>query len=163
MNAPLGQTAPKFASRVNATVSLDNNRLFVVAVALSIIPLWVGRYLPLVDLPQHAAQVTALRELWSGNQSLAEIFQVNWFTPYLFGYLLLYALSGVLPITVAVKLMVSVSVAAVPFLTGRLLRAVGADEGLKWAAIPCSFGFAFYWGFLNFVVAVPLALLFLIQ
>jgi hypothetical protein len=160
---PTMTAVPDFWSRVGDTLSLGNHRLFIVAVTLSIVPLWIGPYLPLVDLPQHAAQVTALRDLWSGNQDLAAIFQINWFTPYLLGYLLLYALSAVLPITVAATLVVASSVAAVPFLTGRLLRAVGADEGLKWLAIPCSFGFAFYWGFFNFLVAVPLALLFLIQ
>lgn len=144
-------------------LSLDNSRLFYVILALSIVPLWIGRYLPLVDLPQHAAQIAALRLLWSGDEVLAVLLQVNWFTPYLLGYLLLYALALVLPIAVATKLIVSVAVVAVPLLTGRLLRVAGADERWKWLAIPCSFGFAFYWGFLSFIVAAPLGLVFLIR
>ncbi len=79
------------------------------------------------------------------------------------GYLLLYALALVMPITVATQLLVSAAVVAIPLLTGRLLRAAGADERWRWLAIPCSFGFAFYWGFLSFIVAAPLALLFLIR
>ena len=68
-----------------------------------------------------------------------------------------------MPITVATQVIVTASVLAIPLLTGRLLRVVGADERWKWLAIPCSFGFAFYWGFLSFLVAAPLALLFLIR
>ena len=149
--------------RLAATLSLENQRLFVAMVFLSVVPLWIGRYLPLVDLPQHAGQVVVLQQLWAGDAGLAEIFRVNWFTPYLLGYLLLYVLALVLPITTATQLLVSLAVAAIPLLTGRLLRVAGADERWKWLAIPCSFGFAFYWGFLSFFVAAPLCLLFLIQ
>lgn len=147
---------------VSTTLSLSNQRLFGFSVLLSVAPLWFGSYLPLVDLPQHAAQVSALHELWSGNALFAEQFRINWFTPYLLGYLLLYALSFVVPVTVAAQLLVTASVAAIPLATGALLRAGGADERWKWLAIPCSFGFAFYWGFLSFIVSVPLVLLFLI-
>ena len=152
-----------FLPQLSRTLSLRNERLFGVVLALAIVPLWIGPYLPLVDLPQHAAQITALRRLLGGDADLAELFHINWFTPYLLGYLLLYALTAVLPITVATKLVVSLSLVAIPLLTGRLLRAAGADEGWKWLAIPCSFGFAFYWGFLTFIVSAPLALLFLIE
>jgi hypothetical protein len=148
---------------LNKTLSLQNERLFLAIVVLSIVPLWIGSYLPMVDMPQHVAQITALREIWDGNETFTRLFQVNWFTPYLFGYMLLYVASSVMPITIAAKLVVSVSLIAIPLLTGRLLRAAGADEGWKWLAIPCSFGFAFYWGFLSYIVAAPLALLFLIR
>ena len=57
---------------------------------------------------------------------------------------------------------VSLAVVSVPVLTGRFLRAAGADERWKWLAIPGGFSFAFYWGFLSFIVAVPFALQFLI-
>jgi hypothetical protein len=137
--------------------------LFAAVVLLSIVPLWIGRYLPLIDLPQHAAQVGALREIWSGNEAMAATFRVNWFTPYLLGDLLLYALALVMPVAIATQLLVSVAVVLIPLFTGRLLRAAGADERWKWLAIPCSFSYAFYWGFLAFIIAAPLALLFLIR
>lgn len=143
--------------------SLDNSRMFGVAVVLSLTPVWVGSYLPLVDLPQHAAQISALRSIWSGDETMNALFRVNWFTPYLLGYLLLYTLALVMPITLATQCLVSLAVASIPLLTGRLLRAAGADERWKWLAIPCSFGFAFHWGFLSFIVAAPLGLLFLVR
>lgn len=130
---------------------------------LSIAPLWFGQNLPMIDMPQHAAQITALREIWAGNETFTQLFQVNGFTPYLLGYMLLYAASLVLPLAVASQLVVTLSLVAIPLLTGSLLRVAGADERWKWLAIPCSYGFAFYWGFLSFLVAVPFGLLFLIQ
>ena len=152
---------PSLATQLATTLSLRNERLFFAMLVLMLAPIWIGRYLPLVDMPQHAAQITALREILHGNPSLTQLFEINWFTPYLFGYLLLYAISSVLPITMATKLVVSLAVVAIPITTGQLLRAAGADERWKWLAIPCSFGFAFYWGFLSYIVAAPLALVFL--
>lgn len=156
-------TSPSVREQLAVAFDLANPRLFAAIVLLSLAPLWLGPYLPLVDLPQHAAQIGALREIWSGNEAMADLFRINWFTPYLLGYLLLCAFSLVLPVTVATKLLVSLAVGSVPLLTARLLRAAGADERWKWLAIPCSFGFAFYWGFLSFIVAAPLGLLFLIR
>ena len=157
------QRRPSLFESLNTALSLRNDRLFLAILLLSLAPLWIGSYLPMVDMPQHAAQITALREIWSGNPLFTQLFEINWFTPYLLGYMLLAAVDAVLPITVATQLLVSASVLAIPLLTARLLRAVGADERWKWLAIPCSFGFAFYWGFLSFLVAAPLALVFLIQ
>jgi len=145
------------------TLSLSNARLFWVMLLLSIVPIWFGPYLPAVDLAQHAGQVTALRELLAGNPMFTSVFETNWFTPYLLAYLMLYALSAVLPITVATQLLVTLAVIALPLSTGALLRSAGADERWKWLAIPASYSFAFYWGFLTFMVAVPIGLLFLVQ
>lgn len=163
MTGTAPQSAAPFRETLSATLSLGNERLFLAIVVLSAAPLWIGSYLPMVDMPQHAAQIAALREIWRGNEMFTQLFEINWFTPYLLGYLLLAALTIVLPITVASQILVTVSVVAMPLLTGRLLRAAGADERWKWLAIPCSFSFAFYWGFLSYLVAAPLALLFLIQ
>jgi hypothetical protein len=153
---------PQFLSQL-ATLSVRNERLFVTASLLSIAPLWFGQNLPMIDMPQHAAQIVALREIWAGNEAFTELFNVNWFTPYLLGYMLLYAGSLVMPVAVASQLIVSLSLIAIPLLTGTLLRTAGADERWKWLAIPGAFSFAFYWGFLSFLVAVPFGLLFLIQ
>jgi hypothetical protein len=59
-------------------------RLCCVAFTL---PFWFAPHPPLVDLPQHAAQIVMARDF--GNQSLdyANVFRINWLTPYLLGYL----------------------------------------------------------------------------
>lgn len=150
-------------SQLATTFSPRNDRLFVAMLILAVAPLWIGGNLPMVDIPQHAAQIAALRELWAGNDLFVRAFEINWFTPYLLGYLLLYAVALLVPIMVATQIVVSIAVVSIPILTGSLLRAAQADERWKWLAIPASFSFAFYWGFLSFMVAVPVALLFLIR
>jgi hypothetical protein len=126
-------------------------------------PLWLTHYLPMVDLPGHAALMTSLRELAEGNQLFTEEFVSNWFTPYLLGYGLLYAVALLVPIALAAKVVVSVAIVLTSYLTGVLLREAGADERWKWLAIPCSYSLAFYWGFVSFIVAIPIALLLLIH
>jgi hypothetical protein len=152
-----------FSTKLADVLSLRNERLFSVVLILSIAPLWFGQKLPMIDLPQHAAQVAALQQIWSGNEAFTQAFQVNWFTPYLLGYLLLYVLSLLVPVAVATQIVVALAIMSVPLLSGLLLRVAGADERWKWLAIPGGFSFAFYWGFLSFMVAVPFALFFLIQ
>src|SRR5689334_1021209 len=93
---PWMDTALRFAaalsSQLTETLSLGNRRLFWVVLVLSAAPLWFGQYLPAVDLAQHAAQVAALKQVLAGNEMFTSLFEINWFTPYLLGYLLLYAL-----------------------------------------------------------------------
>jgi hypothetical protein len=130
------QPASPVAAQLARTFTLDNGRLFAVAVALSVAPLWFGSMLPLVDMPQHAAQIVALHEMWTGNETFLRVFEINWFTPYLLGYLLLYAIALVVPVNVATQVLATLAVASIPLLTGRLLRVAGADERWKWLAIP---------------------------
>lgn len=146
-------------NRIARYFSLDNNVLFAIVVVLGIAPLWIPEFLPLVDIPQHAAQVASLHELLSGSSFHARDLEINWFTPYLGGYLLLFLASTVLPIVVATKLVLSLAIIALPVVSGMLLRATGGDERLKWLAIPGGYSFAVYWGFFVYVVAVPVALL----
>lgn len=145
--------------RIARYFSLDNNVLFAIVAVLAVVPLWIPEFLPLVDIPQHAAQVASLHELLSGSSFHARDLEINWFTPYLGGYLLLFLASTVLPIVLATKLVLSLAIIALPVVSGLLLRAVGGDERLKWLAIPGGYSFAVYWGFFVYLVAVPVALL----
>lgn len=146
---------------VSRFLRLDSNGLFGLFAVLAIIPIWLPPFPPLIDLPQHAAQIASLHALLNGDNAMAAVFRIDWFTPYLGGMLLLYLASCALPLIMAAKLVVSLAVIALPVVTGMLLRAVGGDERLKWLAIPAGYSFAFYWGFLSFLVAVPLSLLLL--
>ena len=142
--------------------SLPNDRLFAAVLVLAVVPLWISRYPPGVDMAQHAAQVASMHEIWAGNAMFTRVFEINWFTPYLLGYALLYGLSLIMPLAIAAQLLLSIALILMPVLTGRLLAVAGADERWKWLAIPASFSLAFYWGFLTFMLAVPLGLYFLI-
>src|SRR5436190_13628804 len=140
---------------------LHNRLLFAAAVLLSVVPLWIPQFLPLVDVPQYAAQVASLHELWSANPLFNSALMVNWLTPYVGGYLVAYLISMVFPVVTSIKILVSAAAIGVPVVTGLTLKEVGADERLKWLAIPGSYSFALYWGFMVYLVAVPVALLLL--
>ena len=55
--------------------------------ALLIVPLWVGPHPPLIDLPQHAGQVSAALAWLPGSSTHRAVFELNPFTPYLGSYL----------------------------------------------------------------------------
>lgn len=128
---------------------------------LATIPVWVPAYPPMSDLPQHAAQVALLRDLQNSHFAYAKLFQLNWFTPYLLGYLLIYAITPLLGIVAACKMVISLYIAGLPLSTALLLESAGTD--IFWAilCIPGAYGFTYQWGFLNFLIAAPLGILFL--
>lgn len=143
-------------------LSLDNRVLFYLILGLFIAPIWVVELPPFVDLPQHMAQVNAFRLLLQGDAMFTSIFELNWFTPYYIPHLILYALSSVLPLLVAAKLLLSISVAVTPIVVIKLLEALDEDWRLAWLSIPGAFSFSLYWGFLSFVFAIPLGLYLLV-
>lgn len=142
--------------------SFNNNLLFYIVLSVFVMPIWLTEFLPMVDLPQHAAQINSLKLLLDGNEAFTEMFYVNWFTPYLVGYVSIFLFSLIFPIVIAIKIVVSISIAAMPLLAGALLKEVGANVQWRWLVIPACMGFSFYWGFLNFIVAVPIGLYFLV-
>src|SRR5689334_14640825 len=102
---------------LNELLILRSNVAFFAALLLAVVPLWLTDYLPLVDLPQHAAQIATLRELLRGNPLFTGEFTINWFTPYLTGYALLFLASSVLPMLAATKVVLSLAVIGVPWMT----------------------------------------------
>jgi hypothetical protein len=134
--------------------------LLIVLGLLATIPIWIPEFPTAVDLPQHAAQIRLLHELHDPSFRFASLYEIHWFTPYLIGYMLAYALSFVVSITTACKLVLSLTIAVVPLVTGELLLDVDADPFWGVLTVPGLLGFAYQWGLLNFLVAAPLGLLF---
>ncbi|MFV2056479.1 MAG: hypothetical protein ACC707_08415 [Thiohalomonadales bacterium] len=134
----------------------------IFASLLSCVPLWLVDYLPSIDLPQHAAQVAVMLNYGDVDSGYQDIFRMNWFTPYLFGYGILYLLGLVLPLSIAAKLLLSISFIATLFLSRALLQQYGSDKNLAWLIIPINYSFAFYWGFFTFIVSIPFFLLYLL-
>jgi hypothetical protein len=135
--------------------------LLIVLGLLATIPIWIPEFPTAVDLPQHAAQIRLLHELHDPSFRFASLYEIHWFTPYLIGYMLAYVLSFVVSITTACKLVLSVTIAVLPLVTGELLRDFEADPFWAVLTVPGLLGFAYQWGLLNFIVAAPLGLLFL--
>src|SRR6187431_2750194 len=81
-------------------------------------------YLPMVDLPQHAAQLSAWIHLDDPNYGFAEQFEINWRTPYLLGYLLARPMVPLVGIVGALKLVVLFAAMGTLGVYWFLLRAV---------------------------------------
>ncbi|UZN48974.1 GtrA family protein [Cupriavidus cauae] len=150
------------ATRVAAARAVMANAPFVVAVAAGSALPWLAPYPPMIDLPQHAGQIAALRDLLAGTSPWQQDLRINPFTPYLLGYGAALALSWWMPVTAALKLLLSLAYLACIGACIALRRQVGADARLDWLFVPGIFGFAYEWGFLTFLLAVPLGLLFLL-
>src|SRR5690606_2855310 len=121
----------------------------------------ISHYPPMVDMPQHAAQVSAVRGILSGNWAYAGLFELNWFTPYWLGYGLVLALAEMVGIVWAFKLVLVAAVCAFPWAAGRFCRRMGCPPAWNWLLLLLPFGFAYQWGFFNFIVAAPFGFLFL--
>ncbi len=132
-----------------------------IACALSLLLLvafWVTPFLPMVDLPQHAAQLS----IWvhQGDALFAEPgrFLVNWRTPYLGAYLVARVLAVGLGVLPALKLVIWGSVVAHWCAFGRVAVKLGYSPWLALLGLPLALGYGFQWGFISFIGAVPLGL-----
>ena len=131
---------------------------FAVCAGAMIALLWSFEYLPLVDLPQHVAQLS----YWVHHDDPAFGFGDQFrlmFSPYLVGYGLARVAGLVMPPGPAIKLVITVAVIALPWSMARLLRHVGTDRWWALLGFPLALGFSFQWGFFSWIVAVPLFLL----
>lgn len=136
--------------------------LFYVFCILAASPLLFTHYPPMVDVPQHAAAIATLNNLSLSDFPYHDLYYIDWVRPYLGGYIILWGASQFLPILVAIKLLIALAVIATP-LTASLIRAhFGGDPRWDWLLLPIGYGFAFQWGFFNFIIGAPIVLLFLL-
>jgi hypothetical protein len=129
-------------------------------VACAIAIHWIAPHLPMVDLPQHAAQIALWRDLLRGASPWADLFHINLVTPYLIGYGLALPLSLVVSPATAITIVLSAAMLAFVHQGICLRREFGADARLDWLMVPPFLGFAWVWGFYTFLAAAPLVLLF---
>ncbi len=132
--------------------------LFVPLALVAVLPLWLAGPPPLTDLPQHEAQVSVLRHWHDSDCGYPALYEIRWFTPYWFAYALAWALSWVVGVTAAFQLLLSLAVVAIPFSTARLVHQLGGEPAWALLALPLAYGMPTSWGFVTFVVAVPLVI-----
>ncbi len=156
-----------FVTRDNAVASSHarlslEQILFLGTVVLAGALFWVAPRPPMGDLAQHAGQVATLRDLLDGTSPWTNLVYINYFTPYLLGYVIAVTLSFFVPVVVAMKL--SLTLAFYAFMLGCvcLRRRFNADPRLDWLCVPGFFGFSFQFGFFTFLMAVPVGLFFLV-
>lgn len=118
----------------------------------------LARYLPLVDLPQHASQIATWLRLSDPRLPDASLYDLNLGTPYLVAYGIARLAAPLLGVVGALKLVVTLSVVGTGWAIRELARATGHSPWLGLLALPTAVGYSYYFGFVSFMLATPLAL-----
>src|SRR3974390_3069856 len=95
------------AGRANFTEVLAQSPavrvLFFATVAYAGVICWLSPRPPMIDMPQHAGQIAALRHLLQANYAWGDELRLNFLTPYLLAYGAGLALTLVMPVAMAIK------------------------------------------------------------
>lgn len=134
--------------------------VWILLTACFVAPLWCASVLPLCDLPNHLARITALHYLDHPGWNLGA-FYVRSLSPVpYFGHIyvvhLMTYLFGSVPRANLVYM--SVYVAAVPLSGRSYARAAGRDPWLAFLLLPLAVGVFFQWGFIAFCAGAVLLL-----
>jgi hypothetical protein len=123
-------------------------------------PFWAGRFLPLLDLPQHLGLAAVLARAGDRSSPLAAYYAIDpWPTPYWGYYGSMWALTRIFPLELANRLVLTAYAVGFPLACAYLLASFGRDR--RWAvfSVPLVFSTNLFFGFATFLVAVPLVLL----
>jgi hypothetical protein len=125
--------------------------------ALTILPLWVSRYVPLLDYPFHVSQIFILRHLRDPEWNLARYYEPNLVPlPYWLEYATTYALSLVMPVESAVKVFTAASLLGLPAAVALYCKQLGRDPLLAVFCFPLAWNFSTEFGFLAYIGGLPL-------
>ncbi|MFQ5418438.1 MAG: hypothetical protein ACE5FL_15535 [Myxococcota bacterium] len=122
-------------------------------------PTLVLAYLPMTDLPQHLAVVSMWLHMDDprfGFEAFYELAPGR--TLYFVPYAIALALCRIMPLALAMHVVVFLSVIAYPLGVLAVLRATGRAGVLALLAVPLMYNRAFFWGFVNFNLALGMAL-----
>lgn len=123
---------------------------------MTLIPIWSISYLPMVDMPHHAAQVSILRHYNDPAFGFEPQFRFQWLTPYAFAYYVSYLFSLFTSVLTATKIVITLSILSFPLALAALLRRTQGDPWWSLIGFATGFGFSFLWGLFNFLVALPI-------
>lgn len=146
---------PAPVQRQSATLAWEV--LFLLASLALTLPLWVTRYLPLQDYPQHVAAVRIIHDFDTARFAFHDYFELDWArTQYISVYLAAHLLSYLFGVLLACKLLLAAILVALPYSLRSVLRAHERPEAYALLALPLSYNAHFILGFLNFIAAIPL-------
>ena len=120
---------------------------------------WLSARPPLIDLPQHAGQISLLADHFSNNPSWANLVNLNLFTPYLGTYLLIFVLSQVFTLLASLKIVLSLCFAGFIASCVLLRKEFDGNPQLDWLFFIGYFGYAWTFGFISFLFAAPIGLI----
>lgn len=132
----------------------------VLGIAL-VLPLWVVKYPPLIDYPDHLARAYILHHLHDSNQLFGQWYSSDWgANPYLVADLLLQAFQFPFGIYIAGKIVLTICVAGLPLATWLFLKkASPGNEYLALWSLVVSYHINFLMAFLSFELSIVLCFL----
>ncbi len=130
---------------------------FIIGVIASLIPIFSTDIYPFVDYPVHLTLI----QLTGGDSTLpvnASDFETNWFTPYSGTFLAGKALNTILPLEQTGRALLMFYLIMTPIAFLFLLHAAGRDPRYALLMFPLLFNFNMAWGFLPFLISIPVLL-----
>jgi len=112
----------------------------------------------MVDLSQHAAQISIWLHLHDPKWAEFQLFELNLRTPYLGAYALARGLAGWIGVVPALKVVVWLSIVGHWAAFDWLVRSLGHARWLGLLGLPLGMGYGFYFGFISFIGALPFGL-----
>lgn len=124
-------------------------------VAVSV-PFWVVEFLPLLDIPQHLATIAVMHHLDDPEYGYAAYFTIEaGSTQYLLYYLTCDLLSTVLGVETANRVFLSLYAILLPASVLWFLHAFDRVRAAALLAFPLVFNKFLFYGFINYVFALP--------
>jgi hypothetical protein len=114
------------------------------------------RDLPVVDLPQHAAQIATWQRWDAGVPEVVQRFELNFRTPYLLAYPIARVLAPLLGPVLALKFVIWLAITGNLVAVEALARRLGHEPWLGLFGLVTATGLCFYFGFISFMLAMPL-------
>lgn len=146
--------------RVRDHLVLDTRQgtlLYWTAVALVIAGLFVTRLLPCVDYPQHLALSDVARRMADPAAAENAHYQLNYFTYNGLFHVMVAWIARVLPIELAGRLVIALSLAGMAGAVLALVRVLRRPPVHAALFTPILFSFSLGWGFVNYVLATTVA------
>jgi hypothetical protein len=133
--------------------------LFWGCTLLYVLPVWLARFLPFVDLPQHLAFVNILRNFNNPATDYARTCTLQLFPQHNVLHLFIcYPLSFLVGIEGANRLFLTGAIILLPLAVLHLLRTLNARREFVFFSFLFIYNLNLLWGFLSTVLAIPLVL-----
>ncbi|MBN1296009.1 hypothetical protein JXA80_04465 [bacterium] len=120
--------------------------------------LWVPEYLPFTDYPVHLTLIQATTTPSQSLPATPNYFDTHWLTPYAIPYQVGRIIASVTPIEMTGKILLSLYILLTPISFARLLHAMNSPRTIALGVFPLLLNFNVSWGFLPFLIAIPLIL-----
>jgi len=140
-------------------ISIVWELVFAALAILAALPIWLVKYPPIQDLPQHLAAIRVLHDYGSSELGFSQYFNIHvGRTQYLTYYLLTHVLAYPLGVMTANKVVFTAAIVGLPYSLRALLASLGRDQRIALLAMPLVWNAHIVLGFVNFAAAIPLTL-----